>query len=254
MKFRPVSDIHLEFYDSTYTLPKTEDEANTILLLAGDVGLLYAPKTYTNFIDDVCSRFKEVFWVEGNHEYYHGNIDKLSVGLIAGGWSNLHTEKLILEDEKIVVLGCTLWSNFNNENPLALLEANHGMNDFRLIRRGLDYSKFRAENAAAWHRSQKRWLIDYIDHYNKLDYTVIVVTHHHPSFQGIDEEFRGSILNYAYCSDLDREVSKYDIKYWICGHQHKAMRYSIGSTEVICNPLGYPGQVTNLDENLILEL
>ena len=72
-----------------------------------------------------------------------------------------------------------------------------------------------------------------------------MVTHHHPSLQGIAPVYRNDLLNAAYVSDLEKEVLTRKIAWWICGHCHTAMEYSIGETKVVCNPKGYPHEHGN---------
>lgn len=249
MKFRIISDVHNEFYTDRgahqhFELPVLEGEENMCLLMAGDIGLLHSPKTYETFVQEMCSRHKRVFWIEGNHEFYHGNISKLSIANLSTKWNNLHTRILDLENEKIVVLGCTLWTNFDDGNPITLLEANQRMNDHHVIRKGVEYSKFKAEDARALHHVQTRQLFKDIEHYKNLNYTVIVVTHHHPTFVGVSKQYIGDLLNGAYCSDLSKEISKHKPDYWICGHIHEAKEYTVHDTTVICNPLGYPHELS----------
>lgn len=260
MKFRIVSDIHNEFHTDSrnycnYTLPVMEGESEMCLLLAGDIGLLHSPRTYAGLIDDFSKRFMYVFWTEGNHEFYHGNIDKHSVKNILEEWHNVYTKTLLIPEEKIAVLGCTLWTDYDNGSPLTLLEANQRMNDHHIIRKGTEYSKFKAESAMALHHVQKRQLFKDIDHFKNLGYKVIVVTHHHPSFQGVSKEYIGDSLNGAYCSNLYSDIAKSKPDYWCCGHIHEGKSYQIEDTTVICNPLGYPHERTvGFDPFKIIEI
>lgn len=65
-----ISDIHLEF---RYNLPKIKVLAD-ILVLAGDIGDPRS-KIYKWFLSDVSSKFKKVFLICGNHEYYGSDIE-----------------------------------------------------------------------------------------------------------------------------------------------------------------------------------
>lgn len=69
-KFKLVSDLHLEFYkegDEVYRPPVEKDDANTVLLLAGDihVGTKALP-----WIEEMTKRYRHVVYVLGNHEFY----------------------------------------------------------------------------------------------------------------------------------------------------------------------------------------
>ena len=41
---------------------------------------------------------------------------------------------------------------------------------------------------------------------------------------------------------------------WVHGHVHRKADYMIGSTRVICNPKGYPGENTGFDAGLVVEI
>lgn len=259
MKFRPISDLHLEFYTGgTVILPKIEDEVKSTLILAGDIGLLHYPDRgdLDAFLKDVCSRYKYVFYIAGNHEYYHGNITEHTIHKLFDRLQlpNLFTNHLFIEDENIVITGDTLWTDFKKEDPLVMEISRINMNDYNLIRIGETYSKLFPSTIYAYHAMQKRELFNSIKEYKDKGCKIVVVTHHHPSYQAMEEEFRGSDLNFAYMSDLDNEVTQLSPDWWICGHQHKSKRYKIGNTEVICNPVGYPGQITGWDKNFTFEL
>ncbi len=61
-------------------------------------------------------------------------------------------------------------------------------------------------------------------------------------------------LTSAYASNLDDFITKHQPDFWIHGHIHAPSRYSIGKTEVICNPHGYLDDPDNgYDRELIIE-
>ncbi len=251
MLVRIMSDIHNEFVreksGTDYVVPELADDKASILILAGDIGLLGRKQTWLGFLSQCSSRFKGVFLIEGNHEWYHGNIEKLSYrkAIAEHGIQNVHTGHLIIEDEKIAIIGTTLWTDFFGGNPIAMFDISQGLLDYRLIKVGVDYHRLTPEYVLALHHRQKKRLFEDIDHYAELGYTVIVVTHHHPSLQGIISGYRNDPLNAGFVSDLEKEVQSRKIAYWICGHCHTAMEYTIGETRVICNPKGYPDERGN---------
>jgi len=251
MLVRIMSDIHNEFVrqesGSDYFVPELADDKASILILAGDIGLLSRKPTWLGFISQCSSQFKGVFLVEGNHEWYHGNIEKHSYRkAIAEHWiQNTHTEHLIFEEEKIAIIGATLWTDFFGGNPIAMFDVSQGLQDYRLIKVGTDYHRLTPEYILALHHRQKTKLFKDVDHYAGLGYTVIVVTHHHPSLLGIAPYYQNDPLNAGFVSDLEKEVLAKKRAYWICGHSHTAMKYEIGETKVICNPKGYPDERGN---------
>ena len=251
MLIRVMSDIHNEFCHeqsgSDYLVPELDDDKDSILILAGDIGLLNRQQTWLSFLSKCSSQFKYVFVVEGNHEWYKGNIEKHSYqnSIVEHGFNNMLAGQLIIEEEKIAIIGTTLWTDFYGGNPLVMFDVSHGLSDYSLIKVGAEYRRLRPEYILTLHHKQKKKLFLAVDHYAALGYTIVVVTHHHPSLQGILPDYRGDALNAAYVSDLEKEVLTHKIAYWICGHCHTAMEYSIGNTKVICNPKGYPHEQGN---------
>jgi DNA repair exonuclease SbcCD nuclease subunit len=251
MLFRVMSDIHNEFYleinGEDYHIPELENDSDSILILAGDIGLLNRKQTWLNFLEKCSNQFKSIFLVEGNHEWYHGNIEKHSYQKCISEHriKNTFTGNLIMEREKIAIISATLWSDFDGGNPLAMFDASQRLNDYYLIKVGTEYSRLKPEYILSLHYKQKKLLFETVDHYSALGYKIIVVTHHHPSLQGIVPYYRNDALNATYVSNLEKEVLSRRIAYWICGHCHTAMEYAIGETQVICNPKGYPHEQGN---------
>ena len=69
---------------------------------------------------------------------------------------------------------------------------------------------------------------------------IIIVTHHAPSPHSISKEYRGSMLNPAFVSDLNDYIIQHpQIRLWCHGHVHSPFDYILGETRVVCNPFGY---------------
>ena len=67
----------------------------------------------------------------------------------------------------------------------------------------------------------------------------IVITHHAPSIKSIPLEFKEDAISSAYASDLESFILEYNPHYWIHGHIHQPITYTVGETKIICNPHGY---------------
>ncbi len=86
---RIASDIHSEFFQledipamALQALPKMEDDKETMLVLAGDIGSMHKPANLGSFIDEVAPRFKTVYYTSGNHEC----LDSETECLTKRGW------------------------------------------------------------------------------------------------------------------------------------------------------------------------
>ena len=266
MFIRPVSDLHLEFSYGNMRLNELPTDKDTVLILAGDVGLASKPHTYLDFFEQKSDRFRDVIVILGNHEHYKGSFST-SYGRMKATLEhivNVHVmekESIVIDD--VAFIGATLWTSMDNHNMFCMEEARLTMNDYRTIRHG--------PNAEPWKRKLKP--IDTIeDHVNASYYIIkeiekqkalgnktVVISHHAPSYKSVPEEFRGETINGAYASELSEDIMDYNPNIWVHGHTHNSFDYLIKDTRVICNPRGYyseSGQDLNLDfnEELILEL
>lgn len=263
MKIRIASDLHNEFklwegYEN-FAFPPLPDDKETVLVLAGDIGSLALPITWNSFITQCSEQFKYVFWIAGNHEYYSGNLDRYSIKSAIDylGLNNVYTNKLILEREKVAIIGDTLWTDFDGADFSSMEYAQRGMNDFYLIRVGSDdKSKLHPARTVVEHDKQKKRIFEDVDYYSGLGFKCVVVTHHAPSLQSIGVEYRGDPLNPAFASDMVNDIKRYNnIDYWIHGHVHGHFDYMIGYTRIICNPKGYRHEDnTEFNETLTIEL
>ena len=69
---------------------------------------------------------------------------------------------------------------------------------------------------------------------------IIILTHHAPSPYSIDEQYKGSMLNPAFASDLNQYIVEHpQIRLWAHGHIHTPCDYILGETRVVCCPFGY---------------
>jgi len=107
-------------------------------------------------------------------------------------------------DEKIAILGSTLWSWIENKDLIAVRE---GMNDYYLI------EILSPTTTRDFHRQHVSWLEHELE--QRQGWKVIVVTHHLPSLQLIDAKYQRSTMNCAFATDLERSMSPEIVKYWL---------------------------------------
>ncbi len=248
MRLHILSDLHLEF--ARFQPPRVEADA---VILAGDVhnGMLGLRWIRENFPD------KPVLYIPGNHEFYKHGLPALTLELkAAAAGTNVH----VLENDCAVIdgvafLGATLWTDFALRGDAALggLVAESEMNDFHLIRQMPENRKFRAMDARKLHAESVAWLNGEIA--MRRAQKKIIITHHAPSERSVPAKFHNHPLNPAFTSKLDALVAESGAALWIHGHIHGCSDYTLGSTRVIANTRGYPGEgVGGFDPALVIEV
>lgn len=276
MKFALASDIHLEF--GPIELKNTEGA--DVLVLSGDICVakdLRNPDPYQiidtkksaeihKFFRECCEEFKDVIYIMGNHEHYHGDF-KFTHSLLKqnlGHLSNLH----ILEKESVLIddvtfVGGTLWTDMNKEDPHTLYAIAGVMNDFKNVNNSNFIRYFRDEDGNSCERVARLMPEDVVvDHHKMVEYInsicginpygkVVVVGHHAPSKQSTHPRYKGEkeqLINGAYSSDLSEFIlDRPQIKVWTHGHTHEPFDYMIGATRVVANPRGYINYETLAD-------
>jgi Icc-related predicted phosphoesterase len=209
-----------------------------VVVYAGDIG------------ENVVKNFKwmakqlngrQAIYIFGNHEYYNGTYStKLEIAEeLAKEYTNIHfLNNNFVTINGVNFYGTTLWTNFNNRNPLNMTLAQMYMNDYQVIKYIKHENKFKLTtyDVANIHDTELSQLKNFLD-YKKGEKNVIV-SHHAPSSRSVNPKYKGDNLNAAYYSDLDY-LFDYEPKLWIHGHMHDAIHYVAGKTQVVCNPGGY---------------
>jgi Icc-related predicted phosphoesterase len=280
MKIQLVSDLHLEFEDVNI---KNESNAD-VLILSGDIlvaddlrnqpadlsladipdegyGRARRALRYRDFFLRVSFQFKQVIYIMGNHEHYHGKFDK-SAGIIREtiGYLNIHNIHLLDRDIKEIdgvhFVGGTMWTDCNKGDPMTQYHLEHCMTDFRVIRiAGENFKKFLPMRTVMEFTKTRDYFKTVIENLPK-DAKIVVCSHHAPSHLSIHEIYKNdTLMNGGYSSDLSEFILDHpQIKLWTHGHMHNNFDYMIGDTRVVCNPKGYPGENGDFENNLILEI
>jgi len=248
MKIQIMSDLHQEF-----GFVEQSFEGADVVIFAGDVNLgVKGIEWIKSVIADI-----PVIYVLGNHEYYRGSYPKtLRQIQEAGDGTNVY----VLENKSVMLgdvtfYGASLWTDFALHGDSRTIGAlcEQRMNDYRQIRKDPSYSRLRSIDTFLLHQESLRWL-----QRNLQESTTaknIVVTHHAPSARSLPDYFKHDVISSAYASNLEPVIMKYQPLYWIHGHIHKPVRYSVGSTVVLSNPHGYINEPCNgFNKNLLIEV
>jgi len=256
MKLKLLSDLHLDHYCAgQYFDPGTGD----VLVLAGDILCAkhlkkqgYLADVYKRFLDDCSKNYQKVLYVKGNHEAYGYNYE----GTHKTIQEHLPDNFQLMENDTVTIdnwnfIGFTFWTDFRNENPLEMMDAQQYMNDYKAIRITSNFRKMNTNDTLSFHKKSKEYLINQLQELNE---NVFVISHMAPSYQSVAPQFKNT-ENGAFVSDLDDLILSYpQIKYWCHGHVHSYFNYNIGGCKILCNPGGYPGQDTGYNPNLEIEL
>ncbi|WP_294347295.1 metallophosphoesterase [uncultured Sphingobacterium sp.] len=248
MKIHIVSDLHREFGYNDFNLNVAD-----VLVLAGDTDIGVKGIGWLKSLSlDI-----PIIYVLGNHEYYKGAYPKTLYKIKdAANNSNIHVlENESLEIDHVCFHGCTLWTDFSLMGNPAVYGSlcQSRMNDYKKISLGKHYAKLRSIDTFRIHQTSRQWLEESLNA-SQAKHS-IVVTHHAPSIRSLPMKYSDDPLSAAYVTDMEAFILKHQPSYWIHGHVHDPPRYSIGDTEIICNPHGYINEVYNgFNNSLIIEL
>lgn len=247
-KIAYTSDLHLEFGDIHL---ENKDDID-ILILAGDISTPHRWNMNHNsssrkdgarqkaFFKRISQEFPYTLYIPGNHEHYHGYYEKTVPTLQEAlqEYKNIVVNDHIVSDHTdFTIIANTLWTDFNGGNPIVMMQAANGMNDFQIVRSGkIGTYKFSPQQALEIHRNAVAQIVQDIEYSQK---PIVMISHHLPSYQAISEGFRDSRLNGAYASDLDWMMEKYPITHWIHGHSHPPLDMVVHNTRLLRKPRGY---------------
>lgn len=263
MRIHLLSDIHIEARKpprrlpgqqqkrATYTPSVTEDEVD-VVVLAGDIdkgvrGVEWAQATFPN--TPVC-------YVPGNHEFWHGNVQRtLAKMKAAAAGSNVH----VLQRDVVVIdgvrfVGTTGWTDFRSTGnvPIAMLDAEAIMRDYKRIRHKDGYLRWRPHDAQVEASINLMWLREQLA--QPFDGKTVLVTHHPVCMLSVNtEDERHPHLDASYGNRWE-ELFGDHLAYALHGHVHHACSYEVYGTRVVANPVGHAFEDTGHNPWLILEV
>lgn len=244
MRIHLLSDLHNEF---ELFQPCVLDA--DVVILAGDIdvkcrGVQWAREMFSG----------QVLYVPGNHEYYGGHLRRSLEKM-----KEAQDERVqVLDRDEVVIgsvrfLGATLWTDYcsTGNQPVAAFTAQSGMSDFKKIRTG-EYRRIRPSDLKAESVLARNWLREKLSTLH--DGPTVVITHHAPSMRSlVDNPHAGGHMDAAYANRYD-DLLEMGAKLWVHGHSHTACDYMAGATRVVCNPRGYPCEITDWLPDLVLDV
>ncbi len=249
-KFQIASDLHIDINHPQKFSSILEPSA-PYLILAGDIAEAIS-SDYRNFLKYCDDNWELVFLVAGNHEYYQGSIERTDqkLKLFENDFDNLHIlqrDKYLMEDEKIRILGTTLWSYIP---PKAQKSVYSFLNDYQMI----DYLNHKTISIGDTNQlfyMNYRWLSEELK--KDEEYQTIVVTHHAPTFKNTSAPiYRDQMTNYAFANSLDNLFPGVDL--WIHGHTHYNHCDQYGKTMVVANQYGYELECPDYRKDMVVEV
>ena len=85
----------------------------------------------------------------------------------------------------------------------------------------------------------------------------MIVTHHVPTMLNYPPQYKGSVMNQAFATELCEFIKENEINYWLYGHHHfNNEDFLIGRSKLITDQLGYVRYGENLDykRDFVLEI
>ena len=235
-----LSDLHLEMHDYE---PATS--GFDVVVLAGDIhtkarGVRWAQERFT----------VPVIYVPGNHEGYGSHwqnvIEKMRQMARGSHVHVLNNQSLVLDGVRFV--GSTAWTDFSiwPNRPEAMMAAGAGRDpyspgarDYRHIRTS-GYRRILPADTATWASQSKAFLRQEFE--KAFDGPTVVATHHPPSEKSLPHGRALEPLDATDANRWDDLVEASGAALWCHGHTHHPVDYRLGKTQVVSNPVGYPGQ------------
>lgn len=241
MEIQYASDFHIDNWPvgtpfNLFITPKSP-----FLVIAGDICSAWNP-LYLSFLRWTSQNWYLIVLVAGNHEYDSEDGKTIAetnrqIQTIASMFGNV----VFLQDgasytipgTRVRFVGATLWSNIDRSIWDEGYEKKHDCSHIFTEKGRLhpaDILNYHNYHVEALCRATKP---------SYLPETLIVVTHHMPTKQLLEDEYKGEKWSSWYASDCDDLLTS-NIAVWICGHGHRATKYKpLIGPYVVMNARGY---------------
>lgn len=223
MRIQLISDLHLEFSFLRDHLEENPIEVvGDVLVLAGDICTHQKREILQPFLDKWSKSYQKIIYVYGNHEYYKSNYSGETFFLKETG-NLIELNNSVYEYQGVRFIGSTMWSGIS-------LESSFNMLDYYEIRH------FSQKKENEIHKQSVKYLEKVLR--SNYEGPTVVVSHHLPLKECVDELYKNSGINDGFYSD-QKHLFDNKIDYWLHGHSHRFQEIEYNGTKIIRNPKGY---------------
>ena len=239
MTIQFASDLHLGFRENKKFLKANPlQPKGDMLLLAGDIVPLGLIDKHKDFFSYISNNFETVYWIPGNHEYYHTDLAEIRTENFQPLKEKIKENVVLLNNKSIIyknveLVFSTLWSYIP---PQFEYTVQQSVNDFNLIKQ--NGKTITAKDFNELHKTDLEFLKTALA--KPTDKQRIVVTHHVPTLKNYPKQYKNSDINSAFAVELHGFIESSNVAYWIYGHHHcNTPAFKIGNTTMLTNQLGY---------------
>lgn len=218
MKIALASDLHMEFRRDFPLHQLQFPRDSEVIVLAGDLNVGWRAVDTVRGIADANPE-ASVLWVAGNHEFYKTNIDQQleDYRQAFADDPRIHfLENDRIEISGVTFLGCTLWTDFSI--------LGESQKEAACERYSESYAFLEAELRAA---DPAR---------------TVVIAHFSPGLETHNQKFPVDLTAAYFQANAVPLINNFAPALWIYGHNHFNADVTIGTTRLVSNQMGYPGE------------
>lgn len=198
-----------------------------VLVLLGDICIARFAIQVRALFSYLADKYPRILYVPGNHELW-GSRPEEAMAVLRTAIAPLpsvtlcNNQLVVVEGQRF--LGGPMWfPRWSPVNDVVALQ----WADFQEIK-GFD----------PWVvQENKKFITCMMRNLAKGD---IVLTHYLPSYQSVPARYRGATSNAFFVCEMDHLILNRQPAYWLHGHTHDSLDYTLGATQILCNPFGYP--------------
>ena len=234
MRFQFASDLHLEFPENREWLHVNPlQPVGDVLILAGDIMPLNLMGQFSTFLDECSEKWRETYWLPGNHEYYGSDLALARERTTQPLRDNVFlVDNASVRIESTQLIFSTLWSRISESSASQITRS---VNDFFKIKN--NGSRLIVPDFNAMHEQALAFLdsVAIVPGCKR-----VVVTHHVPTLMSYPTHYLTSPINQAFATELGPKIRAIGADYWIFGHHHhNTPDFKVGQTTLATNQLGY---------------